>query len=332
MRRPRVGLVLGGGGVLGQAYHAGVLRALEADLGWDARTAEVVVGTSAGSITGALLRSGIPGADLAAWAERAPLSVEGELLAELFGDEFPELEPLRPGDLLRPMRIPPRAMVTRALLRPWQFRPMAAGTTLMAPGRLDIVDHLAPLATVEGSAWPKRDLWICTVRRRDGRRVVFGRSGAPPAPLHLAVAASCAIPGYFSPVRIGDRAYVDGGAHSPTNAALVAPLGLDLVIVISPMSGRGPLQPGVPGLLRRHSGRRLARELRAVRAAGTPAVVFEPTPAAQSTMGIDLLARTRVAEVVAAGTDDARALFEHPVAARLTLLDGVEREIGGSVA
>ena len=63
-----VGLVLGAGGVVGQAYHAGVLAVLEHDCGWDPRSADVIVGTSAGSITGTLLRAGVPASELAAWA------------------------------------------------------------------------------------------------------------------------------------------------------------------------------------------------------------------------------------------------------------------------
>ena len=56
----RVGLVLGAGGLVGQANHAGALAALEHDLGWDPRTAEIVVGSSAGSLTGTALRLGVP--------------------------------------------------------------------------------------------------------------------------------------------------------------------------------------------------------------------------------------------------------------------------------
>ena len=54
----RIGLVLGAGGVIGHAFHAGVLAALADDTGWDPRRADVIVGTSAGSIAGALLRAG----------------------------------------------------------------------------------------------------------------------------------------------------------------------------------------------------------------------------------------------------------------------------------
>ena len=80
----RVGLVLGAGGIVGQAYHAGVLAALEHDYGWDPRSAEVIIGTSAGSITGSLLRSGIHASELAAWTVRAHLTDEGRVLEEMF--------------------------------------------------------------------------------------------------------------------------------------------------------------------------------------------------------------------------------------------------------
>ena len=86
-------------------------------------------------------------------------------------------------------------MLLHAALRPWEFRPRVAALALLAPGDHDIVERLAMLRAVEGQSWPDRDLWICAVRRRDGRRVVFGRTGSADAPLHLAIAASCALPG-----------------------------------------------------------------------------------------------------------------------------------------
>src|SRR6478735_9602223 len=63
----RIGLVLGAGGTTGAAFHAGALLALEQDLGWDPREADIIVGSSAGSIVGALLRAGLTTDDLAAW-------------------------------------------------------------------------------------------------------------------------------------------------------------------------------------------------------------------------------------------------------------------------
>ena len=64
----RVGLVLGGGGAVGLAYHAAALAALEHELEWDPRDAEVIVGTSAGAVIAALLRRGVSAADLAGYA------------------------------------------------------------------------------------------------------------------------------------------------------------------------------------------------------------------------------------------------------------------------
>ena len=297
----RVGLVLGGGGVVGQAYHSGVLAVLEHDLGFDARRVDVVVGTSAGSITGTLLRLGVSAEDLAAWTVRAPLSGEGDVMRRVAATPVPELAPFRPLDVLRrPLRLPGPSMVHRALTRPWQFRPMAAGMTLLAPGQHDIVEQLAALRELEEQApgWPAAPLWITAVRRRDGRRVVFGRPGTPEAPLHLAVAASCAVPGYFAPVRIGGRGYVDGGVHSPTNAAVLRGLGLDVVLVVSPMSGSAGWRPDLYAAARRHATRLLHREVRALQAEGIRTVVFAPGAREQQAMGNDMMSRARLNEVI----------------------------------
>lgn len=299
-KKIRVGLVLGAGGVVGQAYHSGVLAALEHDLEWDPRNADVVVGTSAGSITGMLLRRGIPASELAAWTVKAPLEAEGQLLHELVGEEIPQFDRFDVLDVVRrPPSLPGREMLARAVLRPWHFRPLAASLALLAPGSRDIADQLKALRHIEGDDWPERNLWICAVRRRDGRRVVFGRPGAPEAPLDRAIAASCAVPGYFSPVRIGERTYVDGGAHSPTNAAVLRNRPVDLAIVVSPMSGPSC---AVPTSLwegsRWHAARVARREIAALRAQGIPVVAFHPDREVQEAMGNDFMSRDCVEDVV----------------------------------
>jgi len=81
--------------------------------------------------------------------------------------------------------------------------------------------------------------WIVGADTRNGCRIAFGSSGAPTAALGDAIAASWVIPGWFQPVRIGGRSYVDGGTVSPTSADLVLPLGLDEVVVVAPMSTDG---------------------------------------------------------------------------------------------
>src|SRR3954469_10689839 len=295
----RVGLVLGGGGVVGQAYHSGVLAVLQHDFGFDARTADVIVRTSAASITGALLRLGVSPEDLAAWTVKAPLSGNDGVLRQMAEATLPELAPFRPWELMRrPLRLPGRHMVHRALARPLQFRPMAAGMSLMAPGRHDILEQLAALRELERPEWPQPDLWICTVRRRDGRRVVFGRPGAPDAPIHRAIGASCAVPGYFAPVQIGRHSYLDGGIPSPTNGAILRGQQLDAVIVVAPMSGPAGWRPGVFPSVRRYSDRLLRREVRALEAGGGRAVVFTPGAVEQQAMGNDMMSRERLDEVL----------------------------------
>ncbi|MGY1709362.1 patatin-like phospholipase family protein [Geodermatophilus sp. SYSU D00758] len=295
----RVGLVLGAGGVVGQAYHAGVLAVLQHDFGFDARGVEVIVGTSAGSITGTLLRLGVSAEDLAAWTVKAPLSGDEDVLRRMADTPVPELAPFRPLQMLRrPLRLPGRHMVQRVLTRPWQVRPLAAGMALVAPGRHDIVEQLSALRELEQPGWPQPDLWICAVRRRDGRRVVFGRPGTPEAPIHLAVAASCAVPGYFAPVHIGGHSYVDGGVHSPTNAAILRNRGLDLVIVVSPMSGPAGSHLGIYAAARRHAARLLRHEVRALQATGVRTLVFSPGVAEQQVMGDDMMSRHRLHEVI----------------------------------
>jgi len=58
--RPRVGLVLGAGGVLGGAWLTGALDAIASESGWDPGSADYIVGTSAGSMIGALVACGVP--------------------------------------------------------------------------------------------------------------------------------------------------------------------------------------------------------------------------------------------------------------------------------
>lgn len=293
----RTGLVLGAGGIVGQAYHAGVLAALANDLGWDARTADIIVGSSAGSVTGALLRLGIPPADLAAWAVGAPLSVESERLAPWMTDAPPEFPAFDVPAYLRGWRLPSPALVLRTARRPWAFRASVAAMTMAPHGQIDLTRHTHPLHLASSGAWPQ-GLYICAARERDGARVSFGRASAPAATLASAVAASCAIPGFFTPVTIGNVRYIDGGVHSPTNADILRSEKLDLVIVVSPMSAAAGLPRTADAPMRYAAHRRLEREIRRLEEVGTKVVRFEPGRLALRAMGINAMASDRSAEVV----------------------------------
>ncbi|HWH32461.1 MAG TPA: patatin-like phospholipase family protein [Egibacteraceae bacterium] len=293
----RVGLVLGAGGTVGQAYHAGVLAALEHDLGWDPRSADVIVGTSAGSITGALLRLGVPAAELAAWAVQAPLRLDGGAVEDWLSRERPQFPPFTPRHWLRPWRPPSPALVAKMARRPWSVRPAVAALTCAPRGRVDLLVHAGALEELAGE-WPE-GLRVCAVRRHDGERVAFGAEGAPAAALATAVASSCAIPGYFAPVRIGGREYVDGGVHSPSNADALAGDELDVVIAVSPMSTSTRVR-ALDAPVRYAAHRRLVRELRRLERRGVTVVRFEPGGRSLAAMGINMMADDRADAVVQA--------------------------------
>ena len=217
--RGGTGLVLGAGGVIGHAWHAGVLAGLAEGTGWDPRRADRVVGTSAGSVVSAILRAGLHPADIFARATGQPVSEEGrQIVVRGFGTSGPVTPP--------PFRRPPVTRLSPAAprtvlraLNPLNPR-LGLLTGALPRGTTDTATISEGIGRLHAGGWPEQPLWVCAVRLRDGSRVVFGRDRTD-APVGQAVAASCAIPGYYAPVSIDGVDHVDGGVHSPTNADVV---------------------------------------------------------------------------------------------------------------
>jgi NTE family protein len=305
-RAPRIGLVLGAGGVVGQAYQAGVLAALQRETEWDPRDATMIVGTSAGSVTGAALRVGVPATDLAASLYGAPTSRRGgAILRRILPAEAGPLPTPCMLSLLRPWNLPSPALLARTVRRPLAFRPDVVAVTLMPRGQVDITERAQGLDQHIGARWPE-GLRICAVRRRDGARVVFGRPGAPPARLAPAVLASCAIPGYFRPVVIEGTEYVDGGVYSVTNADVLRSEGLDLVVIVSSMSAAHGSANGADGLLRRTVHRRMEREIARLEESGTAVISLEPGATSRRAMGLRAMAEDRGPAVIEAAYEETR--------------------------
>ena len=304
---PSIGLVLGAGGVVGQAYQAGVLAALEREIGWDPRLATVIVGTSAGSVTGAALRVGVPATDLAASLYGVPTSRRGgAILRRILPDDTGPLPTPTVLSMLRPWSLPSPALLARARPPPPRLPPRrrrhdarSRGDNSTSPSAPSGLDDLI------GDRWPE-GLRICAVRRSDGGRVVFGRPGAPPARLAPAVLASCAIPGYFRPVTIGGTDYIDGGVHSVTNADVLRADGLDLVVIISSMSAAHGSANGADGLLRRTVHRRMEREVARLEQAGTAVISLEPGAESRRVMGLRAMAEDRAPRVIEAAYEETR--------------------------
>ena len=301
--------MLGAGGLTGQAFHAGVLDALEEVTGWDPRTASIVVGTSAGAGVGAYLRLGLSGSDLAAMLSTEQMSNEGAELIGRLGPSGDWTTPVGPRTWPNP---PHPRLVARAITRPLTIRPEALLGVTIPAGRVPVESWAGALRALTGTTWPTDPLWICTVRMDDARRVVLGRDEEPITDVATAVGASAAIPGYFQPVEIDGRLYVDGGVHSPTNADVLRKEDLDLVLVSSPMSTsrNAPLMT-LSQPIRRHFRVRLGQEVRRLRRRGIPVVVFQPSAADQDAMGDKAMDSERNAHVVRAARETTLRRLEH---------------------
>jgi len=136
-----------------------------------------------------------------------------------------------------------------------------------------------------------------------GKRVVFGDEGAPVASLAEAVAASCAIPGYFEPVSVNGRRYVDGGLHSFCNLDLLQGIDLDVVICFSSLTSRTwnggtkPLERTLR-LLLGAAAEQLSRQVQMLSHKGVDVVLLEPTAEDQAAMGSNLMDARRCNSVL----------------------------------
>jgi NTE family protein len=295
----RTALVLSGGGLVGGAWMIGALNAIAAETGWDPGGADHVVGTSAGAMIAGLLTSAVPPWLLRAYAEGQPLEGLPEVArgGNRLGSEvrmhwtFP-----------RPVLGSP-SLAMRSLREPWKYGPL--GIVAWLPHGMVSAEPLKEaVRMLVPSGWsPHPNLWIVAIDYRTGARVVFGRAGAPRADLADAVAASCAIPGFYFPVTIGDRRYIDGGLYSPANLDLILASDAELVVCLNPMSsshrGRwfestGPIASRVRGDNRII----LDREIRSLERAGKQVVLLEPGAEDLNIMGFNYMSRRRADRVV----------------------------------
>lgn len=198
-------------------------------------------------------------------------------------------------------------LLGEVLRRPGRFPPMALAAALLPTGRADTrgVAHL--VGGFADGRWPEDpQVRIVATDYDSGARVPFGRPGTPPTSLADAASASCAVPGWFAPVRIGGRRFVDGGVCSATSVDLL--LGKDMpaladALVLVPLGRRGRARPRGPlsaadGLFRGIVGGRSAREIARVRAAGVRVRAHAPGPEERAVTGWNVMDASRQAEVV----------------------------------
>lgn len=277
-------LVLGAGGTVGMAYHAGVLRALEEVGGFRPNDADLIIGTSAGSMVGAALRSGRSTDDL--W--RASLSEHDELVLDQRENPWGALWE-SPVDVAR--RILGSAYVLQRSMIRFPVPHLPAPLRRWFPGGFySIADAEERLSQFMPTTWPAEPLWLVTVDVRTGRRVVLGRRNPPRTDLHTAVKASCAIPGFFQPQRVGRRTLVDGGIHSTTNLDLATKIDPTVIIGIVPMAfDPGSPPRGVDRVTRSFAQSRLVREVTQAATGGARTLLLRPSAEDLGAMGGNMM-------------------------------------------
>lgn len=209
----RSALVLAGGGLTGIAWELGVLRGLR-EMGVDPfGTADLVVGTSAGSTVGAQL---CLGRDL------------DDLFNRQLQDDSNEISPRLDLELLARMYLHMEDGGTRT-----DEQRRAIGELALVA---DTVDWPTRRAVIEGrigtDAWPDRDLVVTAIDAHSGEFRTWTRSDG--VGLIDAVGSSCAVATVWPCVPINDRFYFDGGFRNSVNAFLAR--GHDTVWVLAPLT------------------------------------------------------------------------------------------------
>ncbi|MGE2715055.1 patatin-like phospholipase family protein [Mycolicibacterium litorale] len=220
-------LVLAGGGIAGIAWETGVLRGIADEAPAAAQTllgAEILVGTSAGSTVAAQLGSGLDidelyGRQLAATSAEIDPGVSIETITGVFLAALTD----------------PDATTTQKLQR---IGEIALSTPTVAEDvRRAVIEQRLP-----SHDWPDRELRVTAIDTATGELVAFDRSSG--VGLVDAVAASCAVPGVWPPVAIGQRRFMDGGVGSTVNMAVAADCDAAVALVPSGRNSPSPFGSG----------------------------------------------------------------------------------------
>jgi NTE family protein len=294
-------LVLGGGGVLGEAWMSAVLAGIEDASGFDARKCEGYVGTSAGSIVAAALVAGVdPRARLGQLPEQP--AAPSELGA---GAGLPE-RALELGLSVGARVAAPFAAVGLRSTEAAGARVRAAALRRLPRGQRSL-EHLGRELDRAGACWDGR-LLISTVDVESGRRVMFGSPDAPSTSVGTAVEASCAIPGVFRPIEVDGRAYCDGGVWSPTSmdrapagrgtrVLCLNPTGSMRPNLATPLGAMGPVSRSIAAVEALTLGRR-----------GAEVTTVSPDAGSLAAIGRNLMDPRPRSKVIAAGLAQGRAL------------------------
>jgi NTE family protein len=284
-------LVLGGGGSTGNAWLIGVIAGLF-DAGLDVTTADLTIGTSAGSTAAAQIAGATPTELLAAILAAAPQQRTGPV-----GSDRGRV-PIRPAEVADHLERMSRIIAAAEDAADMRRRVGTAALDMDAAsdGSWQTQWRATVASRLPSQHWPERTMLITAVDAHTGEPVVFDRHSG--VDLADAVAASCASgPAY----RIGDNGYIDGGYRSNAeNADLAA--GYGRVLVLSPFGGRtlAPLEWGI----------HLAAQVDELRAGGSRVETIFPDSNSEHMFGANAMDLSLRPAAARAGYNQGRALAE----------------------
>jgi NTE family protein len=298
------------------SWTVATLAELEQAWDWDARKAEVIIGTSAGAELAAMLGGGTAIADI----HRAQL---GDPEAPAWLADHLKAGPgrLPPAPKLAGLRPASLALATAAVRGK---APALAGFCGLLPHGSHDPSWLIKLAQTTGNrdGWLDHPaVWLVAADYDSGERVAFGAPGAPAATLAQAVCASWGLPSWLPAVEVDGRRYVDGGLLSPVSPDLTIGLGLDELVVLAPMASSDPGRPvgalaAGERLIRRRMTKILDKEVAAVEAAGTRVIRLEPNGRDLAAMGANFMDPKNRSATLVSATASARELFATELVAR----------------
>lgn len=263
-------LVLGGGGTVGVAWELGVAAGL-IESGINLTAADIIIGTSAGSVVGSILAAGV--------------DLQQLLMLQMAtgGSMAPTLAPMDPESRTKVTALWSSAgEITQEVRR-------ELGAMALAARTVDEATWVGSFTQILGGQgeWPERPLLVTAVDAETGEFKVWDRASG--VPLQVAVASSCTVPGLFPPVSIDGHRYIDGGVRSSTNADLAQ--GYGAVLVIAPLATeRNPL-----------GHRQLMQEMAHLQAGGSAVEVLWPDEEAMQGFGDDIMNATQVVPAALAG-------------------------------
>jgi NTE family protein len=239
--RSKTALVLAGGGIMGAAYEIGALTALDRLFapGFSSRRFDLHIGISAGSVIAALLANRVPAAALFRTIANDERSVFNWRRSDIYRLDTREIL-ASCWDVLRNL-----ARIYQSYRRqPWPFSPgdlphllleqFPAGIFSLEPLHKYLCRSFAQEGIIDDFNLLRPELFIPAFDLDLGARVVFGSEGHRDLHICQAITASCAIPYFFRPFRIGERHYIDGSTGDVAHLDIAVERGATLIVLVNP--------------------------------------------------------------------------------------------------